>query len=306
MYDSLEEAVEIGRKGGTRVQVSHLKLSLDKIWGETDKLDALFQKAIKEGVEIYSDEYPYIAASTSIGAIFPSWSLEGGKLQTHLKDPESRTRIKKEFFSTGRMKSYRNRDMLAAIQIASYRADSSFEGKNLREILENRGVDSTLENGAELVMEIQSKGGASCVFFLMDEKDVKAIMNLSFNMIGSDGGVVTFGRGVPHPRSYGTFPRILGKYVREEKALDLETAIHKMTALPAKSIRLKDRGILKKGMFADIVVFDPEEVKDTATYDAPHQYPEGILHVVVNGAHTIANSQLTENRAGRPLRGPGQ
>jgi N-acyl-D-amino-acid deacylase len=305
MYDSLEEAIEIGRKGGTRVQVSHLKLSLDKIWGEAAKLDAVFQKAIKEGIEIYSDEYPYVAASTSIGAIFPSWSLEGGKLQAHLKDPGSRARIKKEFFSTGRMKSYRNRDMLAAIQIASYRAEPSYEGKNLREILEKRGVEPNLENGADLVMEIQSKGGASCVFFLMDEKDVMEIMNLPFNMIGSDGGVVPFGRGVPHPRSYGTFPRVLGKYVREEKALSLETAIHKMTELPAKSIRLKERGVLKKGMFADIVVFDPESVKDTATYAAPHQYPLGILHVLVNGAHTVENRRLTENLAGRPLYGPG-
>lgn len=306
MYDSVEEAIRIGREGSTRVQISHLKLSIDKLWGETDKLYQVIENARKEGVEVYTDEYPYIAASTGLSVIFPNWSLAGGKLREHLQNPETRERLKKEMFHTGRMKSYRDRDMLAALQIASYRANREYEGKTLRDILIMRDTEPTLKNGAELVMEMQSKGGASLVFFLMDEEDVSAIMKYPFNMIGSDGGVITFDRGVPHPRSYGTFPRVLGKYVREEGRLTLEEAIYKMTSLPAKSLRFEDRGSLSKQKQADLVIFNPETVNDTATFDKPHQYPSGISHVIVNGVLTVNKGELTGNFGGRTIYGPGK
>jgi len=306
MYESVEETIRIGREGGTRVQISHLKLSIDKLWGETDQLYQVIAKAREEGVEVYSDEYPYIAASTGLSVIFPPWSLSGGKLNEHLQNPETRERLKKEMFHFGRMKTYRDRDMLSALQIASFRSNPEYEGKNLREILVLRENDPTLENGAELVMEMQSKGGASCVFFLMDEEDVAAIMKYPFNMIGSDGGVTRFGRGIPHPRSYGTFPRVLGKYVREDKRLALEEAIYKMTGLPAKSLRFEERGVLAPQKLADIVVFDPETISDLATFDNPHQYPTGIKHVFVNGIITIRDGTLTENRGGRVIYGPGK
>ncbi len=306
MYESVEEAIRIGREGGTRVQISHLKLSTDKLWGETKQLHSIFDKAIQEGVEVYSDEYPYIAASTGLSVIFPPWSLSGGKLKEYIQNPDTKERLKKEMFHTGRMKTYKDRDMLSALQIASYRSNPEYEGKTLREILILRGENPTLENGAELVMEMQSKGGASCVFFLMDEDDVATIMKYSFNMIGSDGGVIRFERGVPHPRSYGTFPRVLGKYVREDKHLSLEEAIHKMTALPAKSLRFEDRGVLAPQKLADVVVFDPKTVKDLATFDNPHQYPTGIEVVIVNGVITVQDGTFTETRGGRAIFGPGK
>ena len=209
-------------------------------------------------------------------------------------------------FHAGRMKTYRDRDMLSALQIASYGNNPEYEGKTLREILLLRSDEPTLENGAELVMELQSKGGASCIFFLMDEKDVVAIMKYPFNMIGSDGSVIRFDRGVPHPRSYGTFPRVLGKYVRKDNMLTLEEAINKMTALPAKSLRFKDRGVLSPQKFADLVVFDPETIRDLATFDRPHQYPIGIEVVIVNGVITVSDGTLTENRGGRAIFGPGK
>ncbi len=306
MFESVEEAIRIGREGGTRVQISHLKLSIDKLWGETEPLFQIIEEARKAGIEVYSDEYPYIAASTGLSVIFPAWSLSGSKLNDYLQNPATREKLRKEMFHTGRMKTYRDRDMLSALQIASYRNNPEYEGKTLREILVLRENEPTLENGAELVMEMQSKGGASCVFFLMDEKDVAAIMKYPFNMIGSDGSVARFDRGVPHPRSYGTFPRVLGKYVREDNRLTLEEAINKMTALPAKSLRFEDRGVLSPYKAADLVVFDPETIIDLATFDKPHQYPTGIKIVIVNGIITVRDGTLTENRGGRAIFGPGK
>jgi len=306
MFESVEEAIRIGEEGGTRVQVSHLKLSLDKIWGETDHLNDVFQAALEKGIEVYSDQYPYIAGSTSLGSQFPAWSLAGGKLIERLKNPEIRARIKNELFTSGRMKSHKNRDMLAAIQIASYEPDSKFEGKTLRRILEMRGKKSTRENGAELAMEIVENGDAVCVFFLMDEKDIGTIMNYPYNMIASDGWVIDYGDGVPHPRAYGTFPRVLGKYVRDENILPLETALYKMSALPAQAFRIEKRGIISEGNFADIVIFDKGKIRDTATFQNPHQYPGGIFHVIVNGTVTVKDGRLTGNFGGRPLYGTGK
>jgi len=303
MFDSVEEAIRIGREGGTRVQISHLKLSIDKLWGETAQLRRIIDQAREEGIEVYSDEYPYIAASTGLSVIFPEWSLADGKLGENIRNPETRERLKTEMFHTGRMKTYKDRDMLASVQIASYRGNPEYEGKTLREILILRGDEPSLENGAELVMEMQ---GASCVYFLMDEADVASIMNFPFNMIGSDGSVVRFGRGVPHPRSYGTFPRVLGTYVREEKHLRLEEAVRKMTGLPAESLRFDDRGLIGELKKADLVIFDPETVGDRATYDAPHQYPTGISYVIVNGTVTVEQGELTAERGGRALYGPGK
>ena len=306
MFTSVEEAIRIGREGGTRVQISHLKLSIDELWGETDQLYGIIEKARQEGVEVYTDEYPYVAASTGLSIIFPPWSLSGGRLKEHMENPDTRNRLKKEMFHFGRLKTHRDRDMLSAVKIASYRDNPEYEGKTLRDILLLRGIEPTLENGAELVMEMQSQGGASCVYFLMDEADVTAIMKYPFNMIGSDGSITRFERGIPHPRSYGTFPRVLGKYVREDKSLSLEEAIHKMTALPSQSLRFENRGIIAEQKFADLVVFDPETIKDTATFDKPHQYPIGIKHVLVNGIITVQDGALTDGRGGRIIFGPGR
>ena len=305
MYKSVEEAIRIGKEGNTSVQVSHLKLSYDKIWGETDFLDKIFRDAIDDGLEVYSDQYPYTASSTSLSAVFPVWSLDGGELTERLKDPQLRERIKTDLFESGRMKSFTGRDMLAAIRISSYKGNPEFEGKNLRQILELRGLEPSNGNGAELAIEIVEHGDASCVFFLMDERDIPVIMNYEYNMIGSDGSVISFGREVPHPRSYGSFTRVLGKYVREDNALSLEKAIYKMTGLPAKAFRMGNRGLLKVGYIADITIFDPDSVSDKATYINPHQYSDGIEFVIVNGVVTIDNGELTGVFGGMPVYGSG-
>jgi len=305
MYDSVEEAIRIGEEGGTRVQISHLKLSIDKYWGEADKLAKIVQDARDRGLEVYTDQYPYIAASTSLTIIFPAWSLADGKLKERLQYPGLREKIKKEVFTFGRMKTYRHRDMLSVIQICSYKPDPSFEGKNLRQILEMRGIQPTRDNAVELAIEIIENGGASCVFFFMDEGDVADIMKQQYNMIASDGSVIQYGKGVPHPRSYGTFPRVLGKYIRNDNIMPLETAIYKMTSLPAQSLRYTDRGLIEVGKKADIVVFDKEEISDKATFQAPHQFSVGVNYVIVNGTLTVKDGKLTGKRSGLPLYGPG-
>ncbi len=306
MYESVNEAIRIGEEGGTGVLVSHLKLSIDKLWGETGKLNKIFEDATARGVELYSDQYPYIAGSTSLGSQFPPWSLAGGKLLENLKDPKKRAGIKKELFTSGRMKSYTNRDMLSAIQIAAYGPKKDYEGKTLKQILESRGKRPTRENGAELAIEIVENGDAMCVFFLMDEKDISVIMNFPYNMICSDGFVAAYNEGIPHPRLYGTYPRVLGKYVREEKVLSLESAIYKMTALPAKAFKIKNRGVIAEGNFADITVFNKETVIDKATYSNPHQYPEGIPHIIVNGVLTVKEGKPTGKFGGKAIYGPGK
>jgi N-acyl-D-amino-acid deacylase len=300
---AIEEAISIGRKNGVRVQISHVKLSSDKVWGEISRITSPVEKARSMGMEVTMDQYPYTATSSGFGSSFPSWALEGGQEEfvKRLGDPERLGQIKQTLIKR-RLSSSKGIDKLKTINIASCKALPQYEGKNLAEILMTLGKEAIPENGAELIIEIQKAGGASGVFFQMDEKDVEKIMALDYNMVASDSSIVTFGKGVPHCRNYGTFPRIISMYVKKKKVLSLPEAIKKMTSLPAQTLRLLNRGLVRPGFYADLVIFDLEKIKDTATYEKPHQYPEGIPYVLVNGTPVVKNGKKTGEKPGMVLR----
>ncbi|MFC1724678.1 amidohydrolase family protein [candidate division KSB1 bacterium] len=304
---AIEEAIEIGEKNGLPVQVSHIKLCIEENWGKPEKISGPVEAARRRGVEVTTDQYPYTATSSGFASSFPAWSLEGGndELVKRLKDPENYKKVKDALIER-RLISIKGIDKLKTIYIANYEKERSFEGKNLNEILKMQGKEPNIDNGADLIIEIQKNGGASCVFFQMDEQDIAEIMNLEYNMIGSDGEILEYGKGFPHCRSYGTFPRVIGKYVREKKAVSLESAIKKMTSLPAQTIRISGRGLIKEGLYADIVIFDLKTIKDSATYQDPHQYPEGIRYVIVNGKVAAADGKPTGVLPGKIINGPGK
>jgi N-acyl-D-amino-acid deacylase len=303
---SVAEAIEIGRRANIPVQISHLKACGAEVWGYGKILSGMVAMARAMGVDVLADQYPYGASSTGFSQCFPAWAVEGGKqeLAARLEDPVLAERIRA--YATNQIRIRVGEDM-SLIQVASYRTDPSFEGKTFKEILEGRGLEPTLANGIDLVIETYlSPSSPSVIYHYINEDDIKTIMRNPYVMVASDGGIRVFGSGVPHPRNYGTFPRVLAKYVREEYVITLEEAIRKMTSLPASRLGLADRGVLKTGNWADITIFDEKEVYDTATFFEPHQYPVGIEYVIVNGAVTAENGVHTGAAAGRVLYGPGK
>ncbi len=304
--EAIEEAIEIGEKNNLTVQISHIKLADDEVWGETERITKPVEEARARGVAVFLDQYPYTATSSGFTSSFPSWVFEGGRDQflERIKDPEIYAKVR-AYIIDRRLKSTKGINKLETIYIANSRNYKDYEGKNLHDILLAQGKEPTIKNGADLIIEIETGGGASCVFFQMDEKDVEDLMKLSYNMFASDGSVQELGRGVPHPRNYGTFPRVISYYVLEKNILSLEEAVRKMTSLPAQTFNLKDRGLLKKGMYADICVFDLEDFKDKATFAEPHQYSQGLAYVIVNGKIAIQNYEHTHIRSGMILYGAG-
>lgn len=305
--EAIEEAITIGEKNNLTVQISHIKLADDEVWGETERITKPVDDARARGVDVYLDQYPYTATSSGFTSSFPSWVFEGGRdrFLERIKDPEIYAKIK-AYIIDRRLTSTKGINKLETIYIANSRNYREYEGKNLQEILLAQGKEPTIDNGVNIIVEIEKNGGASCVFFQMDEKDVEDLMKLRYNMVGSDGGVQEVGRGVPHPRNYGTFPRVISYYVREKGVLSLEEAIRKMTSLPAQVFKLKDRGLLRAGMYADICVFDLENFKDKATFAEPHQYSQGLSYVIVNGKIAIQDYKHTQNRSGMILYGSGK
>lgn len=306
--EAIEEALNVGRAGKMPVELSHFKIDTKALWGSSTATLAQVEKARREGLEVTVDQYPYTASSTGLGAnLIPSWARADGwaKVEARYRDPETRQKIVREMSATLRSKG---RDHLDYAIVARCAFDPSLEGRNISEINLQRGRKNRLEDEIETVLdlELQAKGiTIQTVYFSMGDEDVNRIMRNPFTMVASDGGIVEFGTGVPHPRSYGTFTRSLGVYVREKQVLTLEDAIRKMTSLPAQTFRLKDRGTLKEGYFADIVIFDPARVRDMATFTKPHQYAQGISAVIVNGEVVMEGGKHTGARPGRVLRGPG-
>jgi dihydroorotase/N-acyl-D-amino-acid deacylase len=305
VLDSVRETIAIGEEGGLPTQVTHHKMIGRAAWGQSAESLRLVREARERGVDVTVDQYPYTASSTALGAaLLPAWSLAGGQsaLRERLSDAVQRARIVEVV--KDRIRNERGGGDPRNIQIAACGFDHSLEGRSLAAILEGRGVPSTVESAAELALEIAERGGASAIFHAISEEDVERILAAPFTMVASDGEIPAFGQGAPHPRSYGTFARVLAVYVREKRLLTLEDAIRKMTSLPAARLGLADRGLLRPGMKADLVVLDPATVRDRATYEKPHQYAEGVSLVLVNGEPVLDGNRMTGARPGRVLRGP--
>ncbi len=304
LIEAVEEAIRISAEAGIPVVLTHHKVVGKPMWGQSQRTLALVDSARAVGLDIMIDQYPYTASYTSISILIPAWAMAGGDevFKTRLQDPVLRDSIKNGIVYN--LVNDRGGADLRRVQFAKVSWKSNLEGRTLYDWAIEKGLDSTMQTGAELVMEAQTNGGASCVFFAMSDEDVDRIMLHPQTMIASDGRLVRPGEGHPHPRWYGTFPRVLGHYVRERGLLPLGLAIKKMTSMPAERLRLKDRGRIQEGAFADIVIFDPETVIDRATFFEPHQYPEGIPFVLVNGVFMVDDGNFTENRSGRVLYGP--
>lgn len=302
--ESVRETIRIGEEGGLPTQVTHHKVIGKNNWGASADTLRLMDEARARGVDVTADQYPYAASSTGTAALFPQWALSGGirALKERLAAPGQRTKIKAAIVD--KILNDRGGGDPANIYLASCAFDRSLAGKTLAEVTRMRGREVTPENAAETAIEVHTAGGCSAVYHAMDEQDVERIMRYPHTMIASDGGIPAFGVDAPHPRHYGAFARVLGRYVREKKALSLEDAIRKMTSLPANRFGLWDRGLLRPGMKADIVVFDAETILDRAEFGKPHQYAEGVRHVFVNGQAVLLDGKLTGARPGETLYGP--
>jgi dihydroorotase/N-acyl-D-amino-acid deacylase len=302
LMDGLQEAIRIGEEGRLPAQITHHKVIGKTMWGASIESLRLVDEARTRGIDVSMDLYPYTASSTSLSVLFPAWSLEGRSddLVARLHDPESRARIK-EAIEFG-LKEERGGGDPANVAVAFCPWDTTLNGKTLADILRDRGLEPRIHNAAELVMELQERGGLSAIYYAMHEEDVRRIMQHPMTMIASDGGIPEPGVGRPHPRHYGTFARVLGKYTREENVLALPESIRRMSGLPAWRLGLADRGEIRAGALADIVVFHPDFVADQATFTDPHRYSLGIEHVIVNGQFALQHGALRGIRAGRALR----
>ena len=304
---AIQEAIEIGEKNDIPVLISHIKLAEDSVWGKPEMITGPVEKARDRGVEVFLDQYPYSATSSGFTSSFPSWCFEGGreKFLERLKDKDIYQKIK-SYIIERRLTSTKNIDKLKTIYIARSQHNPEYEGKNLREILVSQNKEPSTDNAVDLIIDIEKNGGANGIFFQMDERDVEYLMKLPYTMHASDGGVQIVGNGMPHPRNYGTFPRVIAHYVRERGVIKLEEAIRKMTSLPAQTFRIKERGMLREGMYADITVFDYRSFKDNASFSDPHQYAQGLQYVIVNGKIVVEKGVHTGKLPGMVTYGPGK
>jgi N-acyl-D-amino-acid deacylase len=301
IFGALDELARIAREAHIRAEVSHIKLSGPNAWGRAEEVIAFLRRSRAEGLDITEDQYVYTASSTGIATLVPTTIREGGtkEFAARLADPEQKARLVQEMKAD--LKRSNRPDYTYAV-IASYKPDRRLNGKTVPQAAKLvRGSDS-LDDQIELVLDITAHGGAQGVFHGMNETDLQKFLVLPLTMIASDAGPRKFGEGVPHPRGYGNNARVLGRYVRELKLLSLEDAVRKMSSLPAQTFHLNNRGELKPGYVADIVIFDPEQVSDPSTFDDPHHYAVGFSDVLVNGVPVIRDAKLTDARPGKPVR----
>ncbi len=301
IFDALDEIFAIAHKTGVRAEIYHLKMAGQSNW---DKCDAVIQKietARAEGLRITADMYTYTASGTGINSYVPDWAHEGGlrALIERLKDPAARERIKTELvFATPP-------DKIILVALRNEKMKSLI-GKTLAQVAAERGA-SPADTLMDLVVEDESRVGA--VFFSISQDNVRKEIALPWVSFGSDGASLApegvFLKSSVHPRAYGNFARLLGKYVRDEKIIPMEQAIRRLAALPAENLKLERRGALKPGYFADVVVFDPAKIQDHATFENPHQYATGMVHVFVNGTQVLKDGEHTGAKPGRVVRGPG-
>lgn len=289
-----EEVIRIAREAELPGIVTHIKVLGPRVWGFSAALVSRIERAREEGVEVFADQYPYAASGTGLsGALVPRWALVGGDtaLSRRMRDPGERARLRE-----GILENLDRRGGAERIQFRRHEADPSVEGRTLQAIATERSL-----HPADLTMELLAAGSASIVSFNMDEQDIERLMRQPWTMTASDGELVPMGEGVPHPRAYGTFPRKLREYVVERRVIGLEQAIRSMTHLPASVHRMPDRGLIREGAIADLVVFDLERVNDPATFTEPHQLAEGMVHVLVNGQLAIHDGGFSEQLYGRVI-----
>lgn len=291
---AVEEVITVSRSARLPGIVTHIKALGPKVWGLSVEVVRRIDQARAEGVEIFADQYPYEASSTSLSAaLLPPWAMEGGAgaMQKRLANPETLPLIR-----TAMVANLERRAGARAIQLRNHRADPAVEGKRLDEVARDRGIEPV-----DAAIAILRAGDAQIVSFNMQEADIRRFMVQPWTMTCSDGDLVAVGDGVPHPRSYGPFPRKIRRYVVETPVLTLERAVHSMTGLPAAVMRVADRGVIREGAWADLVVFELETLADKATYEQPHQLSTGVRHVLVNGIEALSDGRVTGQRAGRVL-----
>ncbi len=301
LEESVGEALAIGEAAQCPVEISHLKVDAPSRWGASAKALALIDAARAKGLKVNADVYLYDAASSNLGIRFPSWVLEGGQagINQRLDDEATWARIREEMKKLIRERGLENYEFA---RVASYRADPSLNCLSIPQVAMKLLGRNELDAQLETMRRMLRAGGASMVYQFMSEDDIGRILQHPYVSIASDSSLNVIGEGVPHPRGYGNNARALGRYVRERRVIGLEDAVRKMTSLPADQFGFSDRGRLAAGKAADVVIFDAARVSDRATYEQPHQYPVGIVHVLVNGVPVVKNGEHTGARPGKVLR----
>jgi N-acyl-D-amino-acid deacylase len=297
---AVDEAIRVGRSAGCPVQISHLKIDSPSRWGASATILQMIDAARASGVDVEADQYAYEAGSSSLSIRFPSWALEGGqeRIVARLNDAATWARIKREMQDLYGERGFND---LSWAVVASYRADKSLNGLSMRQVAAKLNGSESADAQLEAARTMMLNGGASMVYHFMSEDDIARIMKHPQVGVASDSGVLTPGEGAPHPRGYGNNARVLGLYVREKRLIPLEEAIRKMTSLPAQQFKFAGRGLVREGYAADLVVFAPVTVGDTATYEKPHSYATGIPYVIVNGVMVVKDGEHTGARAGEIL-----
>ena len=311
LHESITEAITIGVEAGMPVQISHLKVKGPSRWGTIGTALELIDTYREQGVDIVVDAYPYSRASTNLGVNMPRWAVAGSAedIAGRIEDPETNEQIvagMKEMLDDGGYPDY------SYATVARFLPNESYNGMNISEINRLREGSPTIDGEIDTILEMMIEGGqtgvtqgASMVYHYMSDDDVDTIFQYPNAAVASDGGVIEQGVGLPHPRSYGTNARVIADYVRERNVMSLEDAVRRMTSLPARAFSFHDRGIVRPGFVADLVLFDPDKVVDKATFADPHQFSEGFDYVIVNGKVAVADGEPTDVRAGRFVRHTG-
>jgi N-acyl-D-amino-acid deacylase len=302
---SIRESIEIGEQAACPVEISHFKISSKKRWGASVNTIKMIEDARARGLPVTVDQYLYPAGSTGIGILFPSWVFAGGaeKIKERLQDAATRARIRRELIEKARAQGFKD---FSFAYVANHQPNQAFNGKNIAEITKMVKQKDDENSQAEQIIEIWQAGGAQMVLHKMSEGDVERIFKQPFTMLASDAGVIDVSSAsIPHPRGFGNNARALGVYARDKRVVGLEEAIRKMTSLPGQSFGFWERGLLRPGMAADLVIFDGKTVIDRATFQEPRQYPVGIDYVIVNGRVVIEKGNHNGAKPGRILRGRG-
>jgi dihydroorotase/N-acyl-D-amino-acid deacylase len=307
VLEAIDEAIRIGAEGGVPVEIYHLKAGGQRNWNKVSAMIAKIDSARAAGLDVQANMYPYVAGGTGLSALLPPWASADGQLLENIRDPETRARMHDEVINdTGDWENLGYLSTPQGILLADIEGEENkrWVGMRLSEIASEMGKDWV---DAAMDLLLGSEGRAGMVVFMMDEENVRLQMQQSWIKFGTDAGGIDpdSAEGMAHPRAYGTYPRILGRYVRDDGVLELEDAVRKMSSAVATRLGIQQRGVLREGMYADIVVFDPQTIIDRATFEEPHQLSVGMRDVLVNGVAVVRNGAHTGAKPGRIVRGPG-